>query len=159
MPLKLYQRSKLKQTAAALNSVPSWNFTFLRRLNVQVMPSGLGCQVSASAGTTSVPPCFVVTRPSKICRIGRNDSPSLTYAGSKLFGSADAPKTRAALPPPPLDFEPVPPSAWLSTSIPPPRRGAPAHCHPGRGQDSGRWRHREQTPIPSWDRVTACLNV
>ncbi len=109
MPLKLYQRSKLKQTAAALNSVPSWNFTFLRRLNVQVMPSGLGCQVSASAGTTSVPPCFVVTRPSKICRIGRNDSPSLTYAGSKVFGSADAPKTRAALPPPPLDFEPVPP--------------------------------------------------
>src|SRR5664280_2427878 len=108
MPLKLYQRSKLKQTAAALHSVPSWYFTFLRRLHVEVVRCADRCQVSASAGTTSVPPCFVVTRPSKICRIGRNDSPSLTYAGSKVFGSADAPKTRAALPPPPLDFAPVP---------------------------------------------------
>ena len=32
--MKLYQRSKLVQTAAALNGVPSWNLTPSRSLNV-----------------------------------------------------------------------------------------------------------------------------
>ena len=62
--MKLYQRLKLKQTAAALNGVPSLNFTFLRRLNVHDLPEPADFQLSASDGTTVVVPGFSPTRPS-----------------------------------------------------------------------------------------------
>ena len=39
--MKLYQRSKLAQTASALKSVPSWNFTPSLSLKVQTLPSSL----------------------------------------------------------------------------------------------------------------------
>ena len=57
-PLKLYQRSKLKQTASALKSVPSWNLTPWRRWNVHAVPSSLASQLSARPGATSVVPGF-----------------------------------------------------------------------------------------------------
>ena len=61
--MKLYQRLKLKQAAAALNGVPSLNFTFFRRLNVQALPAADDFQLSASDGTTMVVPGFRPTRP------------------------------------------------------------------------------------------------
>jgi hypothetical protein len=121
--LKLYQRLKLKQTASALKSVPSLNFTPSRRVKVQVRPSALGVHSVARDGTMSVPPAFVVTRPSKIWRIGRIDSPSLTAEPSRIVGSAEAPKTRVppvAAPPPSPPPDPLsPPQAVRpATSIP-----------------------------------------
>jgi hypothetical protein len=78
MPVKLYQRSKLVQTASASNGSPSWKVTPSRRLNTHSRPSSLVVHSSASAGTISVPPSSVVTRPSKMDRTTRRDSPSLT---------------------------------------------------------------------------------
>ena len=78
MPVKLYQRSKLVQTASASKGSPSWKLTPSRRLNVQSRPSSLTAHSSASAGMISVPPSSVVTRPSKTERTTRSDSPSLT---------------------------------------------------------------------------------
>lgn len=49
-PLALYQRLKLTQTASALKSVPSWNFTPERSLKVQVVPAASGVQDSARPG-------------------------------------------------------------------------------------------------------------
>ena len=77
-PGKLYQRLKLKQTALALNGVPSWNFTPGRRLNVQLRPFFEVDQLVASWGTTTVRPGLRLTRPWKIRLIGRSDSPSET---------------------------------------------------------------------------------
>ncbi len=54
----LTHRSKFAQTAAALKSVPSWNFTPWRRLNVHTLPSGVDDHFSASAGSRSVEPCL-----------------------------------------------------------------------------------------------------
>ncbi len=132
MPLKLYQRSKLVQTAAASKSVPSVNFTPLRSEKVQVLPSVLVSHFSARAGTMSVPPSLVVTRPSKICRSTRIDSPSLTYAPSRIAGSAEAPNTRvpdagATLAPPDAEpdpdgvllLEPPPQAARVRANTPP----------------------------------------
>jgi hypothetical protein len=74
----LYQRSKFAQTASALKSVPSWNFTPSCRVNVHFLPSSDDSHSLASAGTISVPPASVVTSVSKSWRTTRNDSPSLT---------------------------------------------------------------------------------
>ena len=64
-PLALYQRLKLTQTASALKSVPSWNFTPERSLKVQVVPAASGVQDSARPGVTLVPPSSGRTRVSK----------------------------------------------------------------------------------------------
>ena len=48
--MKLYQRSKLKQTASALNGSPSWNVTPSWSVNVQVRPSSLASQLVGEAG-------------------------------------------------------------------------------------------------------------
>jgi hypothetical protein len=96
-PLALYQRSKLTQTASALKSVPSWNFTPDRSLNVQVVPAASGSQDSARPGLTLVPPSSGRTRVSNTWRATRNDSPSLAKLGSSTFGSPATPKTRVSL--------------------------------------------------------------
>ena len=54
----MYQRSKLAQTASALNGVPSWNLTPSRRWNVHVRPSLLVSHDVARDGTTSEVPGF-----------------------------------------------------------------------------------------------------
>ena len=90
----LNQRSKLKQTAAALKSVPSWNFTPWRSLKVQTLPSGSCSQLSARPPSSSAVPGLCCTSVSYICRIGRNDSPSSLKIGSKFFGSPAPAKTK-----------------------------------------------------------------
>ena len=87
---KLYQRSKLKQTASALNGVPSWNVTPWRRLNVQDMPSGEASQLSASDGSTSEVPGLSRVNPSVIWYRTRIDSPSEISAPSSAVGSVGA---------------------------------------------------------------------
>ena len=64
MPFQLYQRSKLAQTAAALNAVPSWNLTPVCSSKVQDLASSLEVQDLARLGSISVPPALVLTRPS-----------------------------------------------------------------------------------------------
>src|SRR5512133_26622 len=90
-PAKLYQRSKLKQTAAALNGVPSWNLTPRRRKNVQVRPSLLVVQCVASLGTTCVPPRSTSTRLSKSWLPTRNAERSPESDGSRDVGSTRVP--------------------------------------------------------------------
>ena len=115
MPSKLYQRSKLAQTASALKSVPSWNFTPSLSVNSWVRPSSLDSQDSASSGAGSAVPGSTPTRPSKIWRETRKDSPSEAKAGSRLLGSEEAAKMKL---PSTDDSEPEPPlspesSRWL----------------------------------------------
>src|SRR5919204_6124782 len=109
-PVKPYHRSKLKQTAAALNGVPSWNFTPRRRRKVHVRRSLLVFHFVASFGTTLVPPWATPTRPSSIWLTIRGvfQSPSPANAASSAIGSTSIPKTnvpplravaRAAAPP------------------------------------------------------------
>jgi len=62
--LKLYQRSKLAQTAAALNAVPSWNFTPCCSSKLQTLASGDTVHDLARLGSISVPPGLVLTKPS-----------------------------------------------------------------------------------------------
>ena len=93
----MYQRLKLKQTAAELNGVPSWNVTPLRSWNVQVLPFLEAFQLVASLGTTTVPPGFRPTSPSKIWITTRPDSPSEISAPSSTTGSAVVPKTSVPL--------------------------------------------------------------
>jgi hypothetical protein len=66
--------------------VPSWNFTPLRSQNVQVLPP-VSFHFVASAGMIFVVPGLSFTRPSNICSVTRNDSPSETSAGSRYAGS------------------------------------------------------------------------
>ena len=54
---RLYQRLKLKQTASALNGVPSWNVTPSRRVKVHSVPSGLDDHSVARPGASSEVPC------------------------------------------------------------------------------------------------------
>src|ERR671918_492996 len=54
-PSKLYQRSKLKQTASALNGSPSWNVTSSRSSNVQSRPSSLNRGGSRMTGSEDAP--------------------------------------------------------------------------------------------------------
>ena len=62
----LYQRSKLKQTASALNGSPSWNVTPSLRVKVHVArKSSLVSQLSARPGTTSVVPGSSAVKPSR----------------------------------------------------------------------------------------------
>src|SRR5712692_8311277 len=51
-PSGVWIRSKVNFMAAASNGVPSWNFTFRRRWNVYVLPSGEISHFSASPGFT-----------------------------------------------------------------------------------------------------------
>ena len=120
-PVELYQRLKLTQTDSALNASPSWNFTPLRSLKVQVVPAASGSQLSARPGTILVPPSSARTRVSKICRETRNDSPSLAKVGSRTFGSPATPKTRVSLlfpelPSRPLSAQPAAASAATATA-------------------------------------------
>jgi hypothetical protein len=62
----VYQRVKFAHTAAALNAVPSENFTPLRSLNVQARRFLLVVHAVASDGTTMLVPFLKVTRLSKI---------------------------------------------------------------------------------------------
>ena len=62
--MKLYQRLKLAQTAAALNGVPSVNLTFGRSANVHDFPAFDDFQLVASDGATVVVPGLRLTRPS-----------------------------------------------------------------------------------------------
>jgi len=48
----LRKRSRLKRSASALKGVPSVNFTFLRVVSVQLLPSFDCCHDSTSQGTT-----------------------------------------------------------------------------------------------------------
>ena len=50
------QRSKFAQTAVASSGVPSWNVTPSRRVNVQVLPSGVDVHSVARPGSSSVVP-------------------------------------------------------------------------------------------------------
>ena len=111
MPFQLYQRSKLAQTASALNSVPSWNFTPSCRSKLKVLPSGEVSQDFASNGASSVVPGLVETRPSYIWREMRNVSPSLAMAGSSITGSEEEAKTN--VPPPSLESDSEPLSRSL----------------------------------------------
>ena len=92
--MKPYQRSKLKQTAAASSRVPSWNLTPLRRTNVQTRPSALTFQLVARPGTTRVPPGASSTRPSRIWSEIRTDDSSDARAASREIASAPVPQTR-----------------------------------------------------------------
>ncbi len=107
----MYQRSKFAQTAAASNGVPSVNFTPSWRWKVQALPSAEVSQLLASSGTTSVLPGLRSIRPSKICLVTRNVSPSLAKAGSRVVGSADAANTITSLALEPLS-PPVSRSLW-----------------------------------------------
>jgi hypothetical protein len=89
----LYQRSKFAQTAFALNAVPSWNFTPVRRLNVHVFPSFDCVQLVARSGRRFVVPGTCDTSVSTICLMTRIDSPSFASEPSSETGSADAPNT------------------------------------------------------------------
>ena len=111
-PVQLYQRSRLKQTASALKSVPSWNLTPSRRVKVWVLPPSVVSHLVASRGSTSVVPGAAPTRPSNICRAGRKVSPSLARAGSSINGSADPAKTKVLSAPPSLLVPSG--SRWLS---------------------------------------------
>ncbi len=73
----LYQRSKLAQTASALKSVPSWNFTPSCRVKVVLVESSFVVQSVASSGAGSAVPGLVPTSPSNICLATRKLSPSL----------------------------------------------------------------------------------
>ena len=95
--MKLYQRSKLKQTASALKSVPSWNLTPSRSVNVNTVASSLTSHSVASEGSSSVVPGLRPIRVSKICVMTRIDSPSETSAPSRATGS-DAP-AKTSVPP------------------------------------------------------------
>jgi len=64
--LKLNQRLKLKQTAAALNCVPSWNLPPRRSLNVHASLFFVTDHERASDGRTTVVPGLSVTSPSII---------------------------------------------------------------------------------------------
>ncbi len=92
----MYQRLKLKQTAAALNGVPSLNFTPVRRLNVHE-PVRLACPARREHRHDLVVPGFSPTRPWKIWTTTRSDSPSDTSGPSMMTGSAEAPNTSALL--------------------------------------------------------------
>src|SRR6266851_7504456 len=96
--LSSLQRSKLNLTASALKSVPSWNLTPFRRLNVQVRPSDEACHFSARAGSTSVVPGLKRTSPSNMAWVTSDDSPSSIMAGSSLTASPDLPHANV-LPP------------------------------------------------------------
>ena len=61
--MKLYQRPKFAQTAAALNGVPSLNVTFGRSLNVHDRPFFADAQLNASPGAGTVVPGFNATSP------------------------------------------------------------------------------------------------
>ena len=114
MPVQLNQRSKFAQTASALKSVPSWNFTPSRRVNVCDLPSAAVSHSVASSGSTSVVPGAAPTRPSNICRATRKVSPSLAMAGSSITGSDDAAKTNSPPPAAPLSLAVPSGSRWLS---------------------------------------------
>ena len=61
MPVQLYQRSKFVQTASALKSVPSWNFTSSSSVKVYESPSSLCSHDLASRGAGSAVPATVPT--------------------------------------------------------------------------------------------------
>jgi hypothetical protein len=88
---KWYQRVKLKQTAAALNGVPSENLTPLRSAKVQIRWFLLTFQPVARLGAGMLVPVLKPTRLSKICPVGRSDSPSELSDGSSDAGSVEAP--------------------------------------------------------------------
>ncbi len=88
-----HQRSKFQTTAAASSGLPSWNFTPLRIWNVHTLPSFETSHFSASAGSTSVVAPRYFTSPSNICRVRREEMPSVMTAGSSWTGSPCAPKT------------------------------------------------------------------
>src|SRR5438067_13413364 len=97
----LYQRSKLKQTAAASNGVPSENLTPCLRANVQVLPSLLWSHFSASAGSRSAVPGLFWIRVSRNWRVTRKVSPASLEIGSKIFGLPAAETILAPSAPPP----------------------------------------------------------
>jgi hypothetical protein len=70
-------RSKLAQTASALNGSPSVNFTPSRNVNVHSVPSSFGFHSVASSGAMSAVPGLVPIRLSNICRVTRKVSPSV----------------------------------------------------------------------------------
>jgi hypothetical protein len=87
--------------------VPSWNFTFFRSQKVQTLPLPDSFHLTASDGTIFVVPGLSFTRPSNICSVTRNDSPSDTSAGSRYVGS-DAPANFSV---PPFEAPPAVPAA------------------------------------------------
>ncbi len=114
----MYQRSKLKQTASALNGSPSWNVTPSCRVNVYAWPLSETSQSVARPGTTSVPPGARVTSPSNIWSMARSDSPSDTNAPSRMTGSADVPNTMVSVASPPAACS-LPPASLPPASLPP----------------------------------------
>ncbi len=56
--MKAWARSTENLTAAASNGVPSLNFTPLRSVNVQVLPSGDICHAVASTGRSPLMSSF-----------------------------------------------------------------------------------------------------
>ncbi len=88
-----------------MNSVPSWNFAPLRRLNVHVLPSGVEDHLSARPASASAVPGLNSMSPSKICCEVRNVAPSVAKNGSNSLGAPSVanvmvPPTFAAPPPP-----------------------------------------------------------
>src|SRR6187455_3419091 len=88
---RYHQRLKLAHTEAALNGVPSVNFTFLRRLNVQARPFFDADHFVASDGSILNVPGLLRTSPSKIWYVARSDVPSETSEASSRTGSPSAP--------------------------------------------------------------------
>src|SRR5213594_4970584 len=78
-----HHRSKFHTTAAASSGLPSWNFTLRRSWNVHTRPSLDTSHFSASAGSTSVVAPLYRTRPSKTCRVMREEIPSVITARSE----------------------------------------------------------------------------
>src|SRR5829696_178374 len=67
------------------------------------------------------------SRPSKIWRVTRNDSPSVVLTGSSDTESAPRPKTKVSVPAPP---PPPPPPPWMVP--PPPQPATPSSVAPAR---------------------------
>src|SRR6266481_2197676 len=78
-------------TASAFRGVPSWNFTPLRSLKVYWRPSFDMVQDSARPGTICVLSSGKVTSVSTTRRPTRFELRSVTWAGSRLTGSATSP--------------------------------------------------------------------
>jgi len=83
-------RSKLYFTTSALNGVPSWNFTPLRSVKVQVIPSLDWVHLVARSGKRF---SLASNLTRKLFIIRPTASPGLlsVLAGSRLSGSAPAP--------------------------------------------------------------------
>src|SRR5215470_13892292 len=90
----LKKRSRFHTTASALKSVPSWNFTPLRRWKIHTFLSSGACShFSARCGTSLTGPVVVRSKPIRPWKIGkpRKRMPSKPLLGMpEVVGMSDA---------------------------------------------------------------------